>query len=162
MSRTERALQTLHDLLRQSIEPHLQANANIYDLLTDNISFAFGLPDLRRATEMPLVCIDLDTSEHAQLTLGTPGNAKRRISIPANIHCFCAGRERETLFRQILQLTDCIITLLESIPQHNEYIYQSPRLVDFAPAIESQSQVPYIAVATISLNIQQIVISTQS
>ncbi len=160
MSRTERALQALYDYLSVNMLSHIQQYGGIFTLIND-VNFAFGLPDLRRATQMPLVAVDLDTYELTQLTLGTPGTSKRRITIPANIHCFCAGREREPLFRQLIQLIDAIITLLETKPQHQEYVYQSPRLVDLTPPIETESHAPYLTAATISLNIQQIVTSTQ-
>lgn len=154
MTRTEKALQTLLDLIRNNIIGIIRSSPGEYDNCPDPIEYVLGMPNLQRATQTPILAVDIDTQQLTQLTLGQPLASKRQRVLPALIHIIHAHRDREQLYRQTLQLVDAILHLLELYPQSEYYLYQSPRLADYTPPIEAAvATQPYLTVATITTNI---------
>jgi len=154
MTLTERALQTLLNHIQGRADTLIQASPTIYDNCPGFQTYHFGVPDLQRATQMPILAVDLDTEQITQATLGTPTLARKKRTIPALLHIFHAHRDPQQLTRQLIQLVDLTIQTLETYPQSNQFLYQQPRLVDFTPPIARQSQhTPWLAAATISTTI---------
>lgn len=154
MTRTEKALQSLLDAIRDNAKNIIRSYPNEYDNCPEPQRYEFGTPDLQRASQTPILSIDIDTEQSTQLTLGQPLASKRQRTIPALIHIVHAHREREQLMRQLIQLADLIIQILEAHPQQQAYLFQTPRLVDYTPPIEGKiATQPFIAVATVATNI---------
>jgi hypothetical protein len=115
MSPTETILQQLLNTLQTEFETILRAYPTTYDNCPGVQAWHFGLPDLRRASQMPLVAIDLDRQSLQTRTLGGFGTGKRERLIPAQIIIAHAHRDEEQLTRQLLQLTDALAQALEAI-----------------------------------------------
>lgn len=152
MSPTESALQKLVDLLQTAVAVTIKAHPTVYDNCPDPQLHLLGAPDLRRASQMPILAVDLDREELSTRTMGGAQVSRRQRVIPAVVYIYHAHRDEDQLYRQLLQICDAVIQTLEEFPQTAEYLYQHPRLVDLSPPIESPQQ-PYIRVAAISLAI---------
>jgi len=152
VSFTERALQSVLYYLEQELDNTINANNSPYANTPTPNAYLFGAPDLRRASAMPIVAIDLDREELATRTLGGVNISRRQKSIPAVVYIYHAHRDEETLLRQIIRLVDAVVQTLEGAPQSADYLIQYPRLVDLSPAVEGAGQ-PYLRVAAISLQI---------
>ena len=154
MTRTERALQALLDTIQTNAAVFIQSSPVEYDNCPEPQRYEFGTPDLQRASQTPIVAVDIDTQQSNQLTLGQPLASRRQRVIPALVHIIHAHRDREQLLRQLIQLADLIMQILETYPQRDAYLFQSPRLADYTPPIEGKiATQPFIAVATIATNI---------
>lgn len=149
MSLTETALQTLLNLLQTTIPSIIQAQPTTYNCPEPNL-YKFGTPDLKRASQMPILAVDLDREELSTRTLGGVNASRRQKTLPALIYIYHAHRDEEQLLREIIQLADATVQALEQLPQNQNYLYQTPRLVDLSPPIET-TQHPYIRVAAISV-----------
>lgn len=152
MSLTERALQNLINHLEAELGNTINANNSPYTDTPTPTAYLFGAPDLRRASSMPLVAVDLDREELATRTLGGAGVSRRQKTIPALVYIYHAHRDEEQLLRQLLRLVDATVQTLEQAPQSPDYLFQSPRLVDLSPPVEGANQ-PFLRVAAISVQV---------
>ncbi len=152
MSFTERALEKALEVLYDNLADTIIHNPTNYPNTPIPKTYLFGAPDLRRASAMPIVAIDLDREELSTRTLGGVNISRRQKSIPAVVYIYHAHRDEETLLRQIIRLVDAVVQTLEGAPQSADYLIQYPRLVDLSPAVEGAGQ-PYLRVAAISLQI---------
>lgn len=155
MSPTEAVLQRILNILKSQLEETLWAHPSVYDNCPGVNEWRFGTPDLRRASAMPIVAVDLDREQLATRTLGPPAVGKRERQIPVLIMIFHAHRDEEQLMRQLLQLADAITQTLENFPQTPDFLLMQPQLVDFTPPIEGEARTPYIRAAAITAVVQR-------
>jgi hypothetical protein len=154
MSPTETILQQLLNTLQDEFETILRAYPATYDNCPGVQAWHFGLPDLRRASQMPLVAIDLDRQSLQTRTLGGFGTGKRERLIPAQLIIAHAHRDEEQLMRQLLQLTDALAQTLEAITQTPNWLIQEVELADYTPPLETETNAPFIRFATLRLTIR--------
>ncbi|OYT68400.1 MAG: hypothetical protein CFK48_11715, partial [Armatimonadetes bacterium CP1_7O] len=116
MSFTERALEKALKVLYDDLVDTIIHNPTNYPNTPIPNAYLFGAPDLRRASAMPIVAIDLDREELATRTLGGVNISRRQKSIPAVVYIYHAHRDEETLLRQIIRLVDAVVQTLEGAP----------------------------------------------
>lgn len=152
MSLTERALQKLRDVLYNNLADVITNNPTAYPDTPTPSDYLFGAPDLRRASQMPLVAVDIDRQELQTRTMGGAAVSRRQKTIPALVYIYHAHRDEEQLLRQLIRLVDATVQTLEQAPQTPDYLFQSPRLVDLSPSVEGANQ-PFLRVAAVSVQI---------
>ena len=149
MTRTEQVLQWVLDALRDGIEGAIQSYPTVYDDCPLPDDYYFGLPDLRRVSAMPIVAVELDSETLATRTLGGVGVGRRERVIPVMVVIAHAHREEERLMRQLIQLCDAIVQVLELHSQSDAWLIQEVGLVDFSPPIEGEQSMPFVRYASV-------------
>lgn len=101
--------------------------------------FAFGLPSLSRTIHMPLVAVDVDEEDAVQTALASPAPQHRLI--PASIYVLVSGRDTESLFRQLLRLSDVVVEVIRQNPTLSGSVMLAQATdISFSPAIEVRSE----------------------
>jgi hypothetical protein len=154
MTRTERVLQLVLDKLRGGIEDLYRSFPTVYDDCPLPEGYYFGLPDLRRVSAMPIVAVELDSETLATRTLGGVGVGRRERVIPVMVVIAHAHREEERLMRQLIQLCDAIVQVLELCSRSDEWLIQEVGLVDFSPPIEGEQSMPFVRYASVRAVVQ--------
>jgi len=149
MTRTEQVLQWVLDALRDGIEGAIRSYPTVYDDCPLPDDYYFGLPDLRRVSAMPIVAVELDSETLATRTLGGVGVGRRERVIPVMVVIAHAHREEERLMRQLIQLCDAIVQVLEQFSQSGAWLIQEVGLVDFSPPIEGEQSMPFVRYASV-------------
>ena len=147
MTRTERVLQWVLDELRDRVTLAIQSDPMVYDDCPLPRVYHFGLPDLRRVSAMPIVAVELDSETLATRTLGGVGVGRRERVIPVMVVIAHAHREEERLMRQLIQLCDAVVQVLEQSSQSGAWLIQDVGLVDFSPPIEGEQSMPFVRYA---------------
>jgi len=147
MTRTEQVLQWVLDALRDGIEGAIRSYPTVYDDCPLPDDYYFGLPDLRRVSAMPIVAVELDNETLATRTLGGVGVGRRERVIPVMVVIAHAHREEERLMRQLIQLCDAVVQVLEQSSQSGAWLIQDVGLVDFSPPIEGEQSMPFVRYA---------------
>lgn len=113
---------------------------------------SFGIPDLRRGSQMPLVAIDIENEELQQATLGTPGVGKREDDLRVMVYLFHANRNREQLLRETVRYVDLIRHCVEVDPTlAGKCLFATTRLADLTPPFRADEKQPFMRVASIEL-----------
>jgi hypothetical protein len=154
MTRTEQVLQRVLDVLRDSIEGAIRSNPTVYDDCPLPGGYYFGLPDLRRASAMPIVAVELDRKSLRARTLGGVGVGRRERVVPVLVVIAHAHREEERLMRQLIQLCDAVVQVLERVSQSEFWLIQEAELVDFSPPIEGEQPMPFVRYASVRAVVQ--------
>jgi len=154
MTRTEQVLQWVLDALRDGIEGAIRSYPTVYDDCPLPEDYYFGLPDLRRVSAMPIVAVELDSETLATRTLGGVGVGRRERVIPVMVVIAHAHREEERLMRQLIQLCDAIVQVLELYSGSGEWLIQEVGLVDFSPPIEGEQSMPFVRYASVRVVVQ--------
>jgi hypothetical protein len=154
MTRTERVLQFVLDKLRDGVEDAIRSYPVVYDDCPVPEGYYFGLPDLRRVSAMPIVAVELDSETLATRTLGGVGVGRRERVIPVVVVVAHAHREEERLMRQLIQLCDAIVQVLELYSGADEWLIQEVGLVDFSPPIEGEQAMPFVRYASVRAVVQ--------
>jgi len=154
MTRTERVLQLVLNKLRDGIEGAIRSYPTVYDDCPPPEGYYFGLPDLRRVSAMPIVAVELDSETLATRTLGGVGVGRRERVIPVMVVIAHAHREEERLMRQLIQLCDAVVQVLEHVPQSERWLIQEAELVDFSPPIEGEQSMPFVRYASVRALVQ--------
>jgi len=154
MTRTERVLQQVLDELRDRVALAILSNPMVYDDCPLPESYYFGLPDLRRVSAMPIVAVELDNETLATRTLGGVGVGRRERVIPVMVVIAHAHREEERLMRQLIQLCDAVVQVLERASQSDAWLIQEVGLVDFSPPIEGEQSMPFVRYASVRVVVQ--------
>jgi len=154
MTRTEKVLQLVLDELRVGIEDAIRSNPTVYDDCPLPEGYHFGLPDLRRASAMPIVAVELDSETLATRTLGGVGVGRRERVVPVLVVIAHAHRDEERLMRQLIQLCDAVVQVLELASQDNFWLIQEVGLVDFSPPIEGEQSMPFVRYASVRAVVQ--------
>ena len=149
MTRTERVLQFVLDKLRDGVEDAIRSEPLVYDDCPPPENYHFGLPDLRRVSAMPIVAVELDSETLATRTLGGVGVGRRERVIPVMVVIAHAHREEERLMRQLIQLCDAVVQVLELYSGTGEWLIQEVGLVDFSPPIEGEQPMPFVRYASV-------------
>jgi hypothetical protein len=149
MTRTEQVLQLVLDELRGGIEGAIRNNPMVYDDCPLPEAYHFGLPDLRRVSAMPIVAVELDSETLATRTLGGVGVGRRERVIPVMVVIAHAHREEERLMRQLIQLCDAVVQVLEFASQSESWLIQEAELVDLSPPIEGEQSMPFVRYASV-------------
>ena len=149
MTATESALQRVLDVLYDNLADVIGGNPLVYNMCPLPQAYHFGLPDLRRASAMPIVAVELDTESLATRTLGGVGVGRRERVVPVMVIIAHAHREEESLMRQIIQLCDAVVEALERAPQNPVWLIQEPTLVDLSPPIEGEANMPFVRYAMV-------------
>lgn len=103
------------------------------------LSFAFGLPSLSRSTHMPLIAVDVDEEDAVQTALASPAPQHRLI--PASVYVLVSGRDTESLFRQLLRLSDVVVEVVRQNPTLGGAVMLAQATdISFSPAIEVRSE----------------------
>jgi len=147
MTRTEQVLQRVLDVLYDNLADVIASEPLVYNDCPLPEGYYFGLPDLRRASAMPIVAVELDSETLATRTLGGVGVGRRERVIPVMVVIAHAHREEERLMRQIVQLCDAIVQALERAPQNELWLIQEAELVDLSPPIEGEQSMPFVRYA---------------
>jgi hypothetical protein len=154
MTRTERVLQGVLDKLHVDIQTVIQADPMVYDDCPLPGEYHFGLPDLRRVVKMPIVAVELDSETLATRTLGGVGVGRRERVVPVLVIIAHAHREEERLMRQLIQLCDAVVQVLEQSSQSGAWLIQEVGLVDFSPPIEGEQSMPFVRYASVRVVVQ--------
>jgi hypothetical protein len=154
MTRTERVLQRVLDELRDRVTLAIQSAPTVYDDCPVPEAYHFGLPDLRRVVAMPIVAVELDSETLATRTLGGVGVGRRERVIPVMVVIAHAHREEERLMRQLIQLCDAVVQVLERSSQSGAWLIQEAGLVDFSPPIEGEQSMPFVRYASVRVVVQ--------
>jgi hypothetical protein len=151
---TESALHRVLDVLRVGVEDAIRSYPSVYDDCPVPERYYFGLPDLRRVSAMPIVAVELDSETLATRTLGGVGVGRRERVIPVMVVIAHAHREEERLMRQLIQLCDAVVQVLERVPQSALWLIQEVGLVDFSPPIEGEQSMPFVRYASVRVVVQ--------
>jgi len=154
MTRTERVLQQVLDELNYNLEDIIVNEPLVYNDCPLPEGYYFGLPDLRRVSAMPIVAVELDNETLATRTLGGVGVGRRERVIPVMVVIAHAHREEERLMRQLIQLCDAVVQVLEHVPQSERWLIQEAELVDFSPPIEGEQSMPFVRYASVRALVQ--------
>jgi hypothetical protein len=154
MTRTEQVLQRVLDRLREGIEDAIRSHPTVYDDCPLPDGYYFGLPDLRRVSGMPIVAVELDSETLATRTLGGVGVGRRERVVPVLVIIAHAHREEERLMRQLIQLCDAVVQVLEQSSQLGAWLIQEVGLVDFSPPIEGEQSMPFVRYASVRVVVQ--------
>ena len=154
MTRTEQALQQVLNKLRDGVEGAIRNHPTVYDDCPVPEGYYFGLPDLRRVSVMPIVAVELDSETLATRTLGGVGVGRRERVIPVMVVIAHAHREEKRLMRQLIQLCDAIVQVLELHSQSDAWLIQEVGLVDFSPPIEGEQSMPFVRYASVRALVQ--------
>jgi len=154
MTRTEQVLQRVLDELRVRIEDAIRNDPRVYDDCPLPEDYYFGLPDLRRVSAMPIVAVELDSETLGTRTLGGVGVGRRERVIPVMVVIAHAHREEERLMRQLIQLCDAVVQVLELAAQSELWLIQEAELVDFSPPIEGEQSMPFVRYASVRVVVQ--------
>jgi hypothetical protein len=144
---TESALQRVLDVLYDNLADIIANDSLVYNDCPLPGAYHFGLPDLRRVSAMPIVAVELDSETLATRTLGGVGVGRRERVIPVMVVIAHAHREEERLIRQLIQLCDAVVQVLERSPQSELWLIQEAELVDFSPPIEGEQSMPFVRYA---------------
>jgi hypothetical protein len=151
---TESALQRVLDVLYDNLADIITNKPSVYNDCPLPEGYYFGLPDLRRASAMPIVAVELDSETLATRTLGGVGVGRRERVIPVMVVIAHAHREEERLMRQLIQLCDAVVQALERVPQSELWLIQEVGLVDFSPPIEGEQSMPFVRYASVRVVVQ--------
>jgi len=154
MTRTERVLQQVLDVLNYNLEDIIVNEPLVYNDCPLPEGYYFGLPDLRRVSAMPIVAVELDNETLATRTLGGVGVGRRERVIPVMVVIAHAHREEERLMRQLIQLCDAVVQVLEQSSQSGAWLIQDVGLVDFSPPIEGEQSMPFVRYASVRAVVQ--------
>jgi len=154
MTRTERVLQQVLDELNYYLEDIIVNEPLVYNDCPLPEGYYFGLPDLRRVSAMPIVAVELDNETLATRTLGGVGVGRRERVIPVMVVIAHAHREEESLMRQLIQLCDAVVQVLERAPRSGAWLIQDVGLVDFSPPIEGEQSMPFVRYASVRVVVQ--------
>ena len=154
MTITESALQRVLDVLYDNLADIIADNPLVYNDCPVPEGYYFGLPDLRRVSAMPIVAVELDSETLATRTLGGVGVGRRERVIPVMVVIAHAHREEERLMRQLIQLCDAIVQVLELHSQSDAWLIQEVGLVDFSPPIEGEQSMPFVRYASVRALVQ--------
>jgi len=151
---TESALQRVLDVLYDNLADIIATNPQVYNDCPLPEGYYFGLPDLRRVSAMPIVAVELDNETLATRTLGGVGVGRRERVIPVMVVIAHAHREEERLMRQLIQLCDAVVQVLERASQSGAWLIQEVGLVDFSPPIEGEQSMPFVRYASVRAVVQ--------
>ena len=154
MTITESALQRVLDVLYDNLADIIANNPLVYNDCPLPEGYYFGLPDLRRVSAMPIVAVELDNETLATRTLGGVGVGRRERVIPVMVVIAHAHREEERLMRQLIQLCDAVVQVLELYSGTGEWLIQEVGLVDFSPPIEGEQSMPFVRYASVRAVVQ--------
>ena len=154
MTITESALQRVLDVLYDNLADIIATNPQVYNDCPLPEGYYFGLPDLRRVSAMPIVAVELDNETLATRTLGGVGVGRRERVIPVMVVIAHAHREEERLMRQLIQLCDAVVQVLERASQSGAWLIQEVGLVDFSPPIEGEQSMPFVRYASVRAVVQ--------
>ena len=154
MTITESALQRVLDVLYDNLADIIANNPLVYNDCPLPEGYYFGLPDLRRVSAMPIVAVELDSETLATRTLGGVGVGRRERVIPVMVVIAHAHREEERLIRQLIQLCDAVVQVLEQFSQSGAWLIQEVGLVDFSPPIEGEQSMPFVRYASVRVVVQ--------
>ena len=149
MTITESALQRVLDVLYDNLADIIASKPLVYNDCPLPEAYHFGLPDLRRVSAMPIVAVELDSETLATRTLGRVGVGRRERVIPVMVVIAHAHREEERLMRQLIQLCDAVVQVLELASQNELWLIQAAELVDFSPPIEGEQSMPFVRYASV-------------
>jgi hypothetical protein len=144
---TESALQRVLDVLYDNLADIIVNEPLVYNDCPSPESYHFGLPDLRRASAMPIVAVELDSETLATRTLGGVGVGRRERVVPVLVVIAHAHRDEERLMRQLIQLCDAVVQALERASQSELWLIQEAELVDLSPPIEGEQSMPFVRYA---------------
>jgi len=151
---TESALQRVLDVLYDNLADIIANKPSVYSDCPLPEAYHFGLPDLRRVSAMPIVAVELDSETLATRTLGGVGVGRRERVIPVLVVVAHAHREEERLMRQLIQLCDAVVQVLEQFSQSGAWLIQEVGLVDFSPPIEGEQSMPFVRYASVRVVVQ--------
>jgi len=151
---TESALQRVLDVLYDNLADIIASKPLVYNDCPLPEAYHFGLPDLRRVSAMPIVAVELDSETLATRTLGGVGVGRRERVIPVMVVIAHAHREEKRLMRQLIQLCDAIVQVLELHSQSDAWLIQEVGLVDFSPPIEGEQSMPFVRYASVRVVVQ--------
>jgi adenylate kinase len=154
MTRTEQVLQRVLDVLYDNLVDIIDGESSVYNDCPLPEGYYFGLPDLRRVSAMPIVAVELDSETLATRTLGGVGVGRRERVVPVLVVIAHAHREEERLMRQLIQLCDAVVQVLERASQDNFWLIQEAELVDFSPPIEGEQSMPFVRYASVRVVVQ--------
>ena len=154
MTITESALQRVLDVLYDNLADIIASKPLVYNDCPLPEAYHFGLPDLRRVSAMPIVAVELDSETLATRTLGGVGVGRRERVIPVMVVIAHAHREEERLMRQLIQLCDAVVQVLEQSSQSGAWLIQDVGLVDFSPPIEGEQSMPFVRYASVRAVVQ--------
>jgi hypothetical protein len=147
MTLTEQALQRVLDVLYDNLANIIANEPLVYNDCPLPEGYYFGLPDLRRVSGMPIVAVELDSETLATRTLGGVGVGRRERVIPVMVVIAHAHREEERLMRQLIQLCDAVVHVLERFSGSPVWLIQEAELVDLSPPIEGEQSMPFVRYA---------------
>jgi len=151
---TESALQRVLGVLYDNLADIIANDSLVYNDCPLPEGYYFGLPDLRRVSAMPIVAVELDSETLATRTLGGVSVGRRERVLPVLVVIAHAHREEERLMRQLIQLCDAVVQVLERAPQSGVWLIQEVGLVDFSPPIEGEQSMPFVRYASVRVVVQ--------
>ena len=154
MTITESALQRVLGVLYDNLADIIANDSLVYNDCPLPEGYYFGLPDLRRVSAMPIVAVELDSETLATRTLGGVSVGRRERVLPVLVVIAHAHREEERLMRQLIQLCDAVVQVLERAPQSGVWLIQEVGLVDFSPPIEGEQSMPFVRYASVRVVVQ--------
>jgi hypothetical protein len=154
MSPTETILQQLLNTLQDEFETILRAYPATYDNCPGVQAWHFGLPDLRRASQMPLVAIDLDrqSSKHAPSADSAQANANASSLHKSSSHTPTATKNNSCANSSNSPTPSPKPS--KPSPKTPTGLIQEVELADYTPPLETETNAPFIRFATLRLTIR--------